>query len=188
MICRDVKTALVVGSGSGMGRAIALELARRGIEIFAADLDQAAAQETVQAVVSAGGCASAHGVDVARSAAVTALFATLRRRAPRLDLLVHASVIPEPFGQVVIEGMAAGLPVIAAAAGGPTEVITDGVDGVLSTPEDVDELADHLRRLANSPVERQRLGTNAVESAKAYSDTAIAGALVATYARVVSAR
>ena len=35
-----------------------------------------------------------------------------------LDVLVHATVIPEPFGQVVVEGMAAGLPVIASHAGG----------------------------------------------------------------------
>ena len=43
-----------------------------------------------------------------------------------LDVLVHASILPEPFGQTVIEGMAAGLPVVASAAGGPTETIDDG--------------------------------------------------------------
>ena len=43
-----------------------------------------------------------------------------------LDMLVHCSITPEPFGQVVLEGLAAGLPVVAAAAGGPAEIITDG--------------------------------------------------------------
>ncbi|HWH94452.1 MAG TPA: glycosyltransferase, partial [Baekduia sp.] len=52
----------------------------------------------------------------------------------RLDLLVHASVLPEPFGLVVIEGMAAGVPVIAAAAGGPAEHIEDGREGLLVPP------------------------------------------------------
>ena len=53
-----------------------------------------------------------------------------------LDVLVHASTIPEPFGQVVVEGMAAGLAVVAADAGGPAEVITHGVDGLLYPPGD----------------------------------------------------
>lgn len=59
----------------------------------------------------------------------------------RLDVLVHASIIPEPFGQVVVEGMAAGLPVVAADAGGPAEVIPDGVDGLLYLPGDADALS-----------------------------------------------
>ena len=44
-------------------------------------------------------------------------------------MLVHASVVPEPFGQVVAQGMAAGVPVVAADAGGPAEMIDDGVNG-----------------------------------------------------------
>ena len=48
-----------------------------------------------------------------------------------MDVLVHSSTIPEPFGQVVVEGMAAGLPVVAADAGGPAEIVRDDVDGLL---------------------------------------------------------
>ena len=68
-----------------------------------------------------------------------------------LDVLVHASTVAEPFGQVVIEGMAAGLPVIAAAAGGPMEVITHGTDGLLVAPGDADALGRELARLARDP-------------------------------------
>ena len=64
-----------------------------------------------------------------------------------LDVLVHCSVSPEPFGQVVLEGMAFGLPVIAAGVGGPAELITNGVNGILTAPGDVGELAAALRRL-----------------------------------------
>jgi len=39
---------------------------------------------------------------------------------------------PEPFGQVVVEGMVAGVPVIAADAGGPAEIITHNVAGMLT--------------------------------------------------------
>jgi len=96
-------------------------------------------------------------------------------------------VIPEPFGQVVVEGMAVGLPVIASAAGGPTEVITDGFDGLLCPPGDSVELAAHMRRLADSPDERARLGAAGRVRADDFSATAIAGAVAATYARVAPA-
>ena len=74
-----------------------------------------------------------------------------------LDILVHCSVRPEPFGQVVLEGLAAGVPVVAARAGGPAEVITDGVDGILTSPGDAAELARELRRLVDDPALRDRL-------------------------------
>ena len=71
-----------------------------------------------------------------------------------MDVLVHASVIPEPFGQVVVEGMAAGLPVVAAYAGGPAEVVEQGRTGFLSPPGDVGALAEQLRELRDDPAAR----------------------------------
>lgn len=82
------------------------------------------------------------------------VFAELRE----LDILVHCSVRPEPFGQVVLEGMVAGVPVVAADVGGPAEVITNGVDGILTAPGDVEELADALRMLADDWVLRAKIG------------------------------
>lgn len=61
-----------------------------------------------------------------------------------IDVLVHASVIPEPFGQVILEGMSAGVPVVAANAGGPAEIVTDGVDGFLVRPGDAAALSERL--------------------------------------------
>ena len=63
------------------------------------------------------------------------------------DVLVHASTIPEPFGQVVVQGLWARCAVVASTPGGPAEVITDGVDGLLTPCGDVDALAAALRRL-----------------------------------------
>src|SRR6185436_14775046 len=65
----------------------------------------------------------------------------------RLDVLVVPSLVPEGFGLTVVEGMAAGVPVIAPDAGGPAEVITDGVDGVLVPAGDTAALATALARL-----------------------------------------
>ncbi|UZJ24974.1 glycosyltransferase [Rhodococcus antarcticus] len=86
-----------------------------------------------------------------------------------LDVLVHASVLPEPWGQVVVEGMAAGLPVIATDAGGPAEIITDGVDGLLVAPGDVDALASAIARLAEQRTLRDDLGHAAVRRAAVFT-------------------
>src|SRR5690606_13944190 len=51
-----------------------------------------------------------------------------------MDVVVHASTTPEPFGMVVPEAMAARCAVIAADAGGPREVVTPGHDGLLVPP------------------------------------------------------
>jgi glycosyltransferase involved in cell wall biosynthesis len=99
----------------------------------------------------------------------------------KLDVLVHASVVPEPFGQVVVEGMAAGLPVVATNAGGPAEVITDGVDGLLVPPGDVRAMASALRRLTVDLDLRARLGAAATVTAEEFSPEVIGRQMRALY-------
>jgi glycosyltransferase involved in cell wall biosynthesis len=106
----------------------------------------------------------------------------------RLDVLVHASTLPEPFGQVVVEGMAAGLPVVAAAAGGPLEIVTDGVDGVLVPPGDPAALAARLRALAGDPRGRAAMGESAHLSALRYRADVLAPRLLALYRGVLARR
>jgi glycosyltransferase involved in cell wall biosynthesis len=72
-----------------------------------------------------------------------------------LDVLVHASKIPEPFGQVIIEGLAAGLPVIATDGGGAREIIEDGRTGLLVPMGDARALAEAMAHLLAHP-ERAR--------------------------------
>lgn len=64
----------------------------------------------------------------------------------QLDLLVHASIAPEPLGRVILEGMALGVPVLAADQGGPSEIIKDGEDGFLWSPPDWRRLATGMKR------------------------------------------
>jgi glycosyltransferase involved in cell wall biosynthesis len=74
-----------------------------------------------------------------------------------LDILVHASRTPEPFGQVIIEGMAAALPVIATDGGGAREIIENGRTGLLVPMGDADALAQSLAQLLMHPAQAQAL-------------------------------
>jgi glycosyltransferase involved in cell wall biosynthesis len=77
-----------------------------------------------------------------------------------------AIVLPsvgEQFGQVLVEGMATGLPAIAADDSGPSEIVRDGETGWLVKPDDARSLADALVEAVNRPEERLRRGVNARE-------------------------
>ncbi len=73
-----------------------------------------------------------------------------------LDIVVHASVEPEPFGLVIAEAMACGRPVVVSRAGGAVEIAQDGA--LFHTPGNAGELADGLSRLAGSSALRASLG------------------------------
>jgi glycosyltransferase involved in cell wall biosynthesis len=107
------------------------------------------------------------------------------RELASLDILVHASVIPEPFGQVIAEGMAAGLPVIATSVGGPAEILAPERSGLAYPAGDVDALAACLRRLAVSPALRQRLGQAGRERIREYAPRRIAEQMMEMYAETL---
>ena len=103
----------------------------------------------------------------------------------QMDILVHASVTPEPFGQVIIEAMLAGVPVIASADGGPQEIVTDNVDGVLYPPGDVAALARAMQRLRGDTLLRTRLSDNARIRAQSFSPQFSAASVMTLYRRVL---
>ena len=74
-----------------------------------------------------------------------------------LDIVVHASSTPEPFGLVVIEGMAAGKPVIATAAGGILDIIEDGVNGLLVQRKDSKAMAEAILRVISDRDKAERM-------------------------------
>lgn len=79
------------------------------------------------------------------------VFTGQRWDVPRLlkgmDILVHTSTAPEPFGRVLIEAMAAGTLVIASDAGGVAEIITDGVTGFMVPMNDEAALVQTAQRV-----------------------------------------
>ncbi len=77
------------------------------------------------------------------------------------DIVVHASVRPEPFGRVILEGMLAGKLVIATDAGGVRELIENDATGFLVPPGDVDALAERLRYSLSSIARVTEIGRRA---------------------------
>jgi NAD(P)-dependent dehydrogenase (short-subunit alcohol dehydrogenase family) len=91
------KVAVVTGGGSGIGRAIAHDLAGRGTTVAVADLDLESAKRVVAEVTSAGGRASAHQVDVASEAGFRTLREEVLAAHPAVDILVNnAGIGPGP--------------------------------------------------------------------------------------------
>jgi glycosyltransferase involved in cell wall biosynthesis len=77
-----------------------------------------------------------------------------------LDVAVHASTRPEPFGRSIIEGMATGLPVVAILDGGAAELFVDGESALGCPPNDPASLARAIDRLILDPALRRKLGEN----------------------------
>ncbi|MBC7678291.1 MAG: glycosyltransferase, partial [Pseudorhodobacter sp.] len=105
-----------------------------------------------------------------------------------LDVLVHCSTSPEPFGQVVVEGMAAQVAVIASAAGGPAEITSDGVDGLLTVPGDAHALASAMRLLRDDPELRSRLAMSGKVSSARFSPAVTAARVLKVYDHVLGPR
>jgi len=68
-----------------------------------------------------------------------------------LTVLVHASTVPEPFGQVVLEGMMAARPVVATRGGGVVEIVEDGTTGMLVPMSDASAMAEAILKLLREP-------------------------------------
>lgn len=86
-----------------------------------------------------------------------------------LTLVVHTAAVPEPFGQVVTEAMARGVPVIATSGGGVNEIFEPGSHpvGWLVPPASPEELANAITEALADPIEAERRGTRAWEIVRA---------------------
>ncbi len=75
------------------------------------------------------------------------------------DLLVHASTTPEPFGQVVVQAMAAGKPVVATRGGGVVEIVAEYETGLLVPMGDADAMAGAILMILANPGQAAAMGT-----------------------------
>ncbi len=105
-----------------------------------------------------------------------------------LDIVVHASTEPEPFGRVIGEAMACGRAVIASRAAGATELIAAGIDALLYGPGDAVALAERIAIVANNAELRAGLGRAGRSAAERRFDRArLAHDLIPIYQTLTSA-
>lgn len=106
-----------------------------------------------------------------------------------IDVLVHTSVRPEPFGLVLAEAMAMRKPVVASSAGGVPEVVEPDVTGLLAEPGDVQKVAQHVLQLLADPARARTMGRLGRERAERLFEVgAYAAKVEAVYASLASFR
>ncbi len=111
----------------------------------------------------------------------------LARALASTDVFFNPS-ITETFGNVTLEAMACGLPVVAAAATGATSLVRDGETGTLVEPGDTDGFADALEAYVRDPELRREHGEAGLAFAKTMDWDRINGAVLNVYKRVIERR
>jgi phosphatidylinositol alpha-mannosyltransferase len=109
----------------------------------------------------------------------------LWRQLGEADLLCAPSLAGESFGMVLIEAMAAGTAVVASKIAGYSDVVTNGVDGVLVPPADPQALAEELQLLAHEPERITAMGEAGRHSAERYAWPRIAEDVNEVYERAI---
>ena len=162
----------------------------KGLETFAATIDALASREVAHKVLVIGdGPARPWFEERLPEAVFTGQLvgSELGRAIASADVLFNPS-ITEAFGNVTLEAMASGLPVVAAVATGTTSLVRDGETGTLADPLDIDGYADALAAYARDPALRSRHGDAGLAFAKTMDWDQINGAVMKVYQRVIARR
>lgn len=106
-----------------------------------------------------------------------------------LDIVVHASTEPEPFGLVIAEAMACGKAIIAARAGGAEEIVNASGGAIFHRPGDYADLANCIERLVRNPAGRARFReTGRAAAERLFARARLSSEVIPVYERVVSAK
>ena len=162
----------------------------KGLDVFADAIDAARAIDVPLKVVAIGdGPARGYFQERLPDAIFTGQLTghELATAFASTDVFLNPS-ITETFGNVTLEAMACGLPVMAAAASGTTSLVQDNVTGRLAEPGDTDAMAAELADYQRDPALRARHGAAGLAFAKTMDWDAINAAVMHVYERVIERR
>ena len=131
------------------------ELGRRNVRVRAMAIGEGPARERFAAIPDAVLTGHLDGPDLARAVASA-------------DIMLTPS-ISETFGNVVLEAMASGLPVVSADVGSARGLLKDGQSGILCSPFDTSRYADAIQLLVDRPELRVTLSTSARQASQGFS-------------------
>ena len=129
------KVVVVTGAGSGMGRELTLELARRGAKVAAVDMRAETLKETKKLAEAIGGKVSTHLLDVSDLVAVAALPASVKKELGASDALINNAGIIQPFVKVNELTMDQARKVMEVNFYGPLALVKAFLPGLLKRPE-----------------------------------------------------
>ena len=162
----------------------------KGLDVFADAVDEARAMGVPMRVVAIG-AGPAH--DYFQERLPDAIFTgqltgvELATALASTDVFLNPS-ITETFGNVTLEAMACGLPVMAAAASGTTSLVQDNVTGRLAEPGDIEAMANELADYQRNPELRRKHGAAGLEFAKTMDWDEINAVVMHVYERVIERR
>jgi len=159
----------------------------KGLDVFADTIDQLERKQIRHKVLVVGQGPAREWFEKRLPKAVFAGFQAgedLGRAVASMDMLFNPSVT-ETFGNVTLEAMAAGLPVVAARATGSESLIDDGVTGRLIQPGRTQAFADALRSFCEDGELRQKIGLAGLQSSARYGWDQVNQELVDAYIRII---
>ena len=162
----------------------------KGLGVFAETMAELRRRGVLHRVLVVGeGPARAWFAERVPEASFTGMLthAELGRAVASMDVLLNPSVT-ETFGNVTLEAMASGVPVIAARATGSTSLVNEGQTGRLVEPGNVAAFANAIAAYAADPALRAAHGAAGEERSRAYSWDAINRTVADVYLRLVEAR
>ncbi|HUQ12838.1 MAG TPA: glycosyltransferase family 1 protein [Novosphingobium sp.] len=189
---RDLEWRCALGIADGdvaigfLGRLVM----EKGLDVFADSIDELARRGVKHKVLVIGEGPAREWFEARLPHAVFAGFqagADLGRAVAGMDVLFNPSVT-ETFGNVTLEAMACGVPVVAAAATGSLSLVDDRVSGRLVAPGAIHAFAEALRRYVEEPELRARHGAAGARRADDFAWDAINRVVAETYLRLVRQR
>lgn len=186
-------------SGTWTLGAVALFRPRKGIEVLLAALAELLqAGENVR-LLAVGGFETAEyeaeikqladQLGVSKHVEWTGFTRDVGQQLNRMDLMVLPSLFGEGLPMVVLEAMAAGVPVVGTCVEGVPEAVRDGLDGTLAQPGDAADLAQAIRRITSGELSWSVLSDSAYDRQReCFSDRAMAQGVAEVYRQVLKAK